>query len=260
MTLDDVVQELIQLLAHDGDTLLPWEQVKRWPKGAVDIFQHAGWIIPTFLASEVTCPGCEEGCYMPVDKVIQATNGKPVRAYIACDRRADMGTVKINPVRMQQWQFNYGQLAKWIASSLCLKTTPAYQKESASYKLGMLRGEGGRCWAFLTVNPLAIVINQRAIPVDELLYIEQESLQIDRLRIDELVNQPTSRSKSYIPNIDRQEERKLETQAMYQNWNDAYLKSREKHPKKTDKWHSWQIAKLPIAEGRDSETIRKHMK
>ena len=60
MTLEDVVRELIQCLGSDGDTTLTWEQVRAWPKGAVDVLQEAGWIKPTYLGEMVECPGCEE--------------------------------------------------------------------------------------------------------------------------------------------------------------------------------------------------------
>jgi hypothetical protein len=54
--------------------------------------------------------------------------------------------------------------------------------------------------------------------------------------------------------------RKLESQDLYKRWQAAYRKSKKNHPHQSDVWHSMQIAKLQIAEGRKAETIRKHMK
>jgi hypothetical protein len=53
--------------------------------------------------------------------------------------------------------------------------------------------------------------------------------------------------------------RKLESQDLYKRWRSAYRQSRKNHPDKSDVWHSQQIAKLKIANGRKADTIRKHM-
>ena len=57
-----------------------------------------------------------------------------------------------------------------------------------------------------------------------------------------------------------QDAAKLNTQYLYKAWQTAYTKAVKRYPRKSDVWHSREIAKLPIAKGRDSETIRKNMK
>jgi len=50
---------------------------------------------------------------------------------------------------------------------------------------------------------------------------------------------------------------------MREDWREEYLNLRRKYPDTTqhsDNWIAKQIAKLGIAKGRDSETIRKNMK
>ena len=103
MTFEDVLQELIHCLGSEGDSTLGWEQVRQWPEGAVEVFQKAGWIKATTPTMTVECPGCVENCFMPV-RVFPAQNGKAARAVVACDRRDDMGNVKIPLARLQQWQ------------------------------------------------------------------------------------------------------------------------------------------------------------
>jgi len=61
---------------------------------------------------------------MPVAKVLPAANGMPARAYIACDQRLEMETVKIQPARLQQWQLTQSQLAQWTTSALGMKGKP----------------------------------------------------------------------------------------------------------------------------------------
>jgi hypothetical protein len=47
---------------------------------------------------------------------------------------------------------------------------------------------------------------------------------------------------------------------MYGGWQKEYRKLKKQHPRMTDVWHSRQIAKMGIGYGKNSETIRKHMK
>lgn len=58
----------------------------------------------------------------------------------------------------------------------------------------------------------------------------------------------------------RREQRKRETQAMYQDWQAEYQRLRESHPGKSKKWCANQIARLEMARGRDSETIRRRLR
>lgn len=189
MTLDDVLQELIQCLAHDGDTLLPWDQVRRWPTGGIEVFQNAGWIEPAPLATDVICPGCEEACYMPVAKVFRAENGMPARAYIACDQRPEMGTVKFQPARLQQWQLTQGQLARWVARSLGLKGKPRKDDASGRFKLGSIQANE-RIGA-LELDPADSVCMKssgHSLPLAEIVTIENGQLAIDRAAILKMVN------------------------------------------------------------------------
>ena len=50
MRLGNAVRELLRCLGTDGDSTIPWEQVRRWPEGAIDTFQDAGWLKAADLA------------------------------------------------------------------------------------------------------------------------------------------------------------------------------------------------------------------
>ncbi len=47
---------------------------------------------------------------------------------------------------------------------------------------------------------------------------------------------------------------------MYESWRKEYRELQRKRPGMSGKWYSKQIAKTEIAQGRNSETIRKRMK
>lgn len=67
-------------------------------------------------------------------------------------------------------------------------------------------------------------------------------------------------SNSFAPSTTQREIRKLATQKQYQAWQKAYRVLKRKHRNKPDSWFEKQIAKMDIANGRDADTIGKHMK
>ncbi len=238
---------------------LGWDEIQQWQSGVLERFISAGLLAKDVKAQSLECTGCEQHCFMPVYQTDDAQ-----RAFIVCDdpdRQSQMGRINVPLERLQQWQASARQIAAVIADLLGFESKPVYQKESAYYKLGMLKGSHGRCWVSLTAQPLALEINRRAISLNELLYFDGSELAIDEPRIYELLNSiPSDTGKAYTFDVSKREARKLATQTMYQDWHDEYLRLKRKHPRKTDTWYSMQIFKLPIAQGKDSETIRKNMK
>ncbi len=261
MTLDDVLQELIRCLAHDGDTLLPWDQVQRWPKGGIELFQNAGWIVPAPLATKVICPGCEEGCYMPLAKAFRAANGMPARAYIACDQRPEMGTVKFQPARLQQWQLTQGQLARWIADNLSLRFSGKRLDGENLLELGLVSGDKrAQMLCLHTDGELALVAGSNSVPLIDAIQLKDRALSLDADLIRQLVDSATTGDARYTPNTARREVRKLETTAMHEQWRKEYRALKKKRPNMSDVWYSQQIAKLECAQGRSAGTIKKNMK
>jgi hypothetical protein len=255
-------QALTALIEHvsvsDKPASLGWDEVQQWQEGVLERFIMAGLLSKGVNTQSLVCTGCEQDCFMPVYR----TDDKQ-RAFIVCDnpdKQEQMGRVQVPLERLQQWQASARQFALVISTFLGFESK-SLQKTSTSYTLGMLNSDGGRRWVSLTVQPLVLVINRHEVPLNELLYFSGEVLVIDRPRIDELLDlSPDDTGKAYMPDVSRREERKLATEAMYQNWNDEYLSLKQKHPHKPDTWLSMKIAKTSIAQDRDSETIRKNMK
>jgi hypothetical protein len=237
--------------------------VGQWQIDALALLVGVRLLSKSNDAHSLECNGCEHRCFMPVEH----TDDKQ-RAFIVCDdmeMQSHMGRIAVPLQRLKQWKTSPKHVAVVIAHLLGFEGEPQATKDSSSYKLGMLKSKDGRRWVSLAVNPLKInsleiVINQHATPINDLLYIDNSTLAIDRERIDNMLNSSTKNDKAYIPNTDTKETSKENTQLMYQDWKDTYLESLKNHPKKSAIWHSQQIAKLPIAQDRDSETIRKNMK
>lgn len=281
MTLDDVLQDLIEHLEINGNNTITWEQVRQWPEDAVFIFQQTGWIKTKGPAKTVVCPGCEESCFMPVhvspamqgqpsqtgeDIIHNRTytpEGHPVKAYVACDRRDDMGRIPIPHEMLQQWQITETQVARWLVRILELKGKPNKNKESGSIEIGHVQGKkklGLLEW--VTGSPVSLQASGHSLPLIEAVYFQGKKLQVDKNAIIKIVDRPPppETKSGYQPSDVRREARKLKTQARNKDWYKIYLQLKREHPEMSDNWCALQIAKMPIGKGFSSETIRKNMK
>lgn len=259
MTLDGILGDLILRISSKDNGTVSWEQVREWPEGALEVFQDAGWINTVEPAKSVTCPGCEDNCFMPVH-VSPMLPGKPARAFVACDRRDDMGKIPIPLNNLQQWQITENQVALWVANQLRLKGKPKKDKETRSFLIGDIQGkkQSGRL-ELVFVEPVSLKASGHFLPLNEIVYFENNELQIDRKAIFNVVDRLPVKDR-YNPSIARRESRKLDTQEMYKSWQKEYKKLKRKRPTMSDVWYSQQIAKMDIAQGRNAETIRKEIK
>ena len=264
MTFNDVLLALLEhMRATNKPVIINWDGIQQWPAGALDMLLQAGILTPASPATSLECQGCERHCFMDV---LTQTNGNkaPMRAFIVCDvpeMQDQMGRMQIPLGRLQQWQSNVKQLAKVIADLLQFTDNIEYKAGQKDIRLGMLKGLNGRRWVSMDVAHLSLEINQHTVPIDDILFFEDEQINIDHIRINELINSKTFNiGKKYKPSTSKREAGKQKTQAMYQDWNDEYLRLKGNQPNKSDTWYSLQIRKMQIAKGRDAETIRKNMK
>jgi hypothetical protein len=255
-------QALAAVIAHinaSGKSIhIGWDEVGRWQIDALALLVGVRLLSKGNDAHSLECNGCEHRCFMPVER----TDDKQ-RAFIVCDHsemQSHMGRIAVPLQRLKQWKTSPKHFAVAVAKLLGFEGEPQAANDGASYQLGMLKSKGGRRWVSLAVSSLEIVINQHPTPVSDLLYIDNNTLVIDRERIDSMLNSATKNDKAYTPNTNKQELRKLATQAMHQDWKDKYLYLSKKNPEKKDEWYAWEISKLPIAQEKKPETIRKNMK
>ena len=96
-------------------------------------------------------------------------------------------------------------------------------------------------------EPLTIIIKLTQLPINELMYFN----------LDSINSEPEG--KAYIPNINKVEQRKANTVKIYRAIQQAATILRKKHPNKSKTWISKIIAKMPVAQGKSSETIRKNI-
>ncbi|MBG57472.1 MAG: hypothetical protein CMK46_04195 [Porticoccus sp.] len=258
LALNDV---LAALEAGNGAALISFDTTQTWGSGALDVLVKQRLLKPASVAKSVECRGCEERCYS--DVVTQSSPAGDVRAFVVCevpDKQAEMGRVLVAVERLQQWQCNTILLAQFIAGKLGLDSRQIEARGDAGYRLGMLKSPHGRRWVSLTTFPLALDANQQSVPLGELLFVDEGFIALDDVHIQHLLSREgNTTEKQYIPNTEKRESRKLNTQAMYQEWRDTHAQLLCEHPGRDKTWYARKIARMEIAYGRDYETIRKRL-
>jgi hypothetical protein len=262
MTLDEVFQELLYYLSGQKDYTIAWEQARHWPEGLLNAMLKVGLLKQTTAAITVECTSCYEHCFMPVH-VLPIHDGQPRRAFVACDRRDDIGRVKIPVERLQQWRLSQTQLAKWLSVELGFKTKPVGDSSSGVFRLGSLQGKKRLDALELDfADGVLLKTSGHSLPLCEAVVFNGDMPKVDRNTVLDMVDLPPSSdpSERYQSSIAKREARKLDTQAMYKSWQKEYRKLKRTKPNQSDVWYSQQIAKMEVAQGRDADTIRKHMK
>ncbi|MBT3046001.1 MAG: hypothetical protein KME53_03525 [Candidatus Thiodiazotropha sp. (ex Clathrolucina costata)] len=267
MTLNDVLLLLLEALDSTGEVhLVGWDIVQQWPGDALGTLLEAGILTDAKPALSVECRECANHCFMDVHQ-LPGSDKKTARAFVICDdpeMQGQMGRIEIPMERLRQWKVTALQLAKVVAELVSIECKAEDRHGQANIRIGMVKGKNGRRWLSLNKSPLTLEINDQPLPLEEVLFFEDDTLTIDRVRIDQLIDKaPSSGGKKYKPSTEKREAGKRKTEAMREDWREAYLDMRRKYPdtvRHSDTWVAKQIAKLDIAQGRDSETIRKNMK
>jgi len=268
MTLNDALLSFLEAIGAANEAhLVGWDTVQRWPVGTLDRILETGILAATNPAQTVECQGCENHCFMEVRHHPTVEGKRPIRAFVVCDdpeMQDQMGRIPIPSERLRQWKATALQLAKVVAALLAIESKAEDRHGQTNIRIGMIKGKKGRRWLSLNKSPLTLEINDHRLPLEEVLFFEDEALCIDRLRVEQLIDKtPSSAGKKYKPLTERRETGKRKTEAMYEDWQEAYRSLRRKHPdtmQHSDSWIAKQIAKREISQGRASETIRKHMK
>ena len=235
--------------------------VARWDVGDVDALIGGGLLKPAGRAQSVVCPGCEHRCISDVN--VSTLRSGQLRAFVVCempDMQAQMGRVAIAPRRLRQWQATPRMLARFLMMKLQLAGELPSSSKLLSLPLGMLPGPHGRRWVRLVLSPLSLEINRQCAPLSELLGVNEDQIELDWPRVTAMLSRESdSKDKPCAPSIEKREARKLATAAMRQDWRDAHADLARQHPGMGKRWYSLKIARMPVACGRDAETIRKQL-
>lgn len=105
-----------------GRITIQADEVAEWPQGLFARLIEDRLLTQAEPGFELECRGCEEGCFMPVS-VFPAENSRPARAFIACDKRDDVGRVPVDFSRTRQWHMTHSGFEKLLRTWIV--TTPA---------------------------------------------------------------------------------------------------------------------------------------
>jgi hypothetical protein len=248
--------------ADSAEEIFGADETAEWPVGALKALTKAGLLRPARPAQVIECDGCERYCFKPVH-VQPADGGRPARAFISCDEPEDVGRVPVALRRLEQWQATRTTLAGAVTRLLDFTKPPQEGGEGKNWTLGILKGKEHKGLVALSVEDgVSLKMAGHGIPLAEVLTLVSGKLVVDKDELLRLVDKPVvlPGASNYKPSIARRESRKLDTQKLHTDWQKAYRSLKRERRNMSDVWYSQQIAKTDIALGRNTETIRKHMK
>ena len=260
MTPQAAMTELLTRVgARNGEAVLvSTDELNQWPTAAVSALKSQGLLLKARPAQSVVCPGCEQECSMPVHTLTRAN--APSASFAVCDKRNDTNRVPVSTARLAQWRCDAQAVCSFVAASLSLLPTSVLSSEASLLPIGMARGHKRTQMLCLRVQDyVRLVVGAEAMPLAEVIGFEDGSFTLDQTVVYQMVDAATTADPRHTPSNVNREARKIETQAMYATWQKAYRAVRKKRPNESDVWYSQQIAKMPVADGRNAGTVKKHM-
>lgn len=117
MPAPDPLPSILRRLDWLEDSAYPFDELKRWPPGALDRLLAAGIIRETNPAREVTCGNCADGCLITPDIVKDQRTGQMVCTGW-CHDPEDGGLVTFSIDRLRLWEPHFEGLASHVARAL----------------------------------------------------------------------------------------------------------------------------------------------
>ncbi|HZQ00790.1 MAG TPA: hypothetical protein VE999_02105 [Gemmataceae bacterium] len=191
MTGQEALETLLARLgaAPDGVVFIPAEELARWPRSAVSVLKEAGLLSLASPAASVACDGCERACTMPVE-IIDYSFG--AAAFVHCDKRDDIGRVKVHLSRLERWQASCRATADFLAGSTHLRGQPLNSAHGKLWSVGMLRDKRSAHVELDAENALTLKLAGHEVPLAEVLRLKGKALIVDKQRLVECVNNPVA--------------------------------------------------------------------
>lgn len=234
-------------------------ELNQWPETAVAAMKGQRLLTKAKPAISAVCPGCERDCVMPVQTRMHPSRGAV--SFIECDKRSDVSRVHVPVEHLEQWRCTADAVCDFVAASLGLRSSDKRRPSSADFlEIGMATGsKRSQMLCLQTAGELTLVAGGNKVPLAEFIVYDADAYSVDGSMIRLLVDATTTADNRYTPSNAKREARKLDTQAMYKNWQKAYRELSKERPNMPETWYAAQIAKLPAAKGRNADTIKKNM-
>ncbi len=255
---------LVELLARVGasqgsDVLLSHHELNRWPEAAITALINQRLLVKARPATSAICPGCERDCVMPVQTRSHPSRG--ALSFIDCDKRSDVSRVPVPVDRLEQWRCTADALCCFVAASLGLRQSDKRRLASADVlEIGMATGDKRNQMLCMQVSDkLMLMAGGNTLPLADVVAYRAGAYSLDSATVRRLVDAATTSDSRYTPSNAKREARKVDTQAMYKDWQKAYRQLVKKRPNMPETWYAQEIAKQPVAKGRSAGTIKKNM-
>lgn len=186
-----LVELLARLAAAQGAGVpLSGDELARWPAGAARALREARVLVPASPAASVVCPGCERACGMPVE--VLGGPGAAVRAFIACDKREDIGRVPVTPAMLERWRCGADTVAEALAHALGGGGVMRLTGEPAAWRLGVVVGQQGRAVAMMRAGSDGVTVELAGHRLDlaALWSVQGAVLALDRGHLARCVDNP----------------------------------------------------------------------
>lgn len=118
MTRDELLEHLLGRLGRTEEpAVFSADEIRQWPDGAHAALMAAGALQRMSPAQVVACDGCEKNCFKPVH-VRKRPDGRGAAAFITCDEPEDLGRIRVELTRLEQWQALGSVAASVLARAL----------------------------------------------------------------------------------------------------------------------------------------------
>lgn len=252
--------ELLNRLGAVGGgsrVLISKDELRNWPASEFRLLRQAGLLARTKPATAAICPGCEEQCAMLVHSLTLPT-GK-TKFFIACDKRDDTARILLAADHLEQWKCTINQVLDFITASLGIVSATFTKLDTGRWEIGMAFGSKRHQMLCLEKNGLQLVAGNESVPLTELVVVANDVLALNLEKVRKLIDASTTGDPRYTPSTVKREARKLETQVLHASWRKKHEQLRKDHPGMSKTWYAKKIEKMPIAQGKKMETIRKNM-
>lgn len=180
-----------------------FDDVSLWPGGVLSALESAGVLKRGGNALTVTCDGCGESCLEDVEFCPDG-NGSLV-GYVLCQKRDDIGRVRVAPDRLRTWEISLAGLATVISQQLGeeaqellpgrLWMVGSVEADGARTEILLARGLGrpdgdrilseakrrnrGRSAVIMSPTPINSQAFLEIVPLDEVLQLDGNELRVD---------------------------------------------------------------------------------
>lgn len=192
MTSADILNTLLERLVASpaNQAIFCADEITEWPADLVASLIDIGMLRQAAPASVVECDGCEENCLMPVH-VYPAKEQRISHAFIACDKRDDIGRVPVDMHRLKVWQFTSSLLTKTLAQLLGFTQAPQTDNSDTRWTLGVLKGKKHSSPIALMIDgSVTLSLAGHTVPLQDVLSFNATRLTLNKRELQRCIDQP----------------------------------------------------------------------